>query len=321
MLAIKPSEPFKADWSGNVNRHNYDNQGLLATVARKIYNVVFYLPNAFLACCFNPRAATPYTPFHETGSIEEFNKKIVTPDGVPLTARVRLIDKSKQAKTVILFNPLGASSRHGLYSSLEAECLSKNCNVITFDYRGLGSMWRLADYIVDGESVYQYATKELGVEKDNVQLFGTSLGGAVATQVLALHPESKGKLVADRSFKSVFSLLKEFFSIQCLGALVQKISSFVFSLFIAYPVYLLGWELDGEKALKKIEGEKRIFYHPKDPIAPPNANLAALCLEEEVVDLGKNTRMEGFRVHFLPLDAHRCWGNNPINTVAEFLSA
>jgi cephalosporin-C deacetylase-like acetyl esterase len=75
-----------------------------------------------------------------------------------------------------------------------------------------------------------------------VHFYGYSPGGVVAAQVKALHPESKGKYVGDRPFLSLFSLITENCCIESLGWLIKTITSFVSSIFIAYPVYLLGWE-------------------------------------------------------------------------------
>ncbi len=314
MLKIEPNKPFQATWDMSNNRLNPDN-GLLYNIIDKIKNFLFYLPISLIAACVNPRSESEFHPSSYEGY---FNKKIITPDQVHLSAHIRLAHGANpQTPTVILFNPLGASS--SIHDELQAKLVERRCNVVTFDYRGLGTTWRPEDLVVDGESVFQYVTQELGTTINKVHFYGFSLGGAIAAQVKALHPESTGKYAGDRPFSSVFSLLTENFCIECLGWLVKKITSFVFSIFIAYPVYLLGWEWDGVKALSRLTGDKRIIYHPNDSLVPVEASLASKCPLQQRI--GLDPKETGFSTHFAPIGAHLTDSQQNASTVvADFLA-
>ena len=201
-----------------------------------------------------------------------------------LTAHIHVVEgASSDTPTVILFNPLGAED--SIHSGLTTSLMARKCNVITFNYRGLGTTKKANDLVLDGESIYQYATQELGIERNKIHFYGLSLGGALAAQVKALHPESEGKYVGDRVFKSVFSLITEKCSIHKLGSTVKKITSFIAGIFLAHPIRLLGWEWEGTKALAKMKGNKLVVYHPKDFIVPVSASLANACTTKELVRL------------------------------------
>jgi len=308
-------DPFKALWNEKNTQLNPEQNSLLLRIATKIKNFIFYIPNTIIATCLNPRSETRFTAFSEN-SENVFFKKIITPDQVPLTAKVSMIEGSdKNTPTVILFNSL--STPFSVHRRLTEELSKKNCNVVAFDYRGLGSTWRAADFVVDGDSIYQYATQELGINKDKVHFYGLSLGGAIAAQVKALHPEATGKYVGDRAFKSIFSLITEKCCIEKLGRVIKKITSFISSIFIAYPVYLLNWEFDGKKALANMKGERRIIYHPHDYLVPYNASLASV--SDDVISLDRNQK--GPITHFAPIEYQLTEDNQKsIDVVAEFFA-
>lgn len=316
---------FRASWDG-IDFLNPEAGNLSSRLARKVKNFVFYLPNCLAAASFNPRRASHFPPTRQIFSTkgvyyEKTSQKIVTPDQVELAAEVHIIKESRhETPTVILFNCLGANQ--GIHQNLKYELLMRRCNVVTFDYRGLGSTWRADDLVVDGDSVYQYVTKGIGIHSDSVYFYGFSLGGAIAMQVKALHPESKGKLVVDRSFKSLFSLITENCCIERFGSLVKRISAFISAIFIAYPLYLLGWEWDGERVISQVAGDMKFVYHPNDWLVPWAANLAFLRSETDLIRL--NSTEVGTATHFDPIHAHRLDGQEERSAhaaVADFLAS
>lgn len=220
--------------------------------------------------------------------------------------------------TVLLFNPLGANN--SIHDELQTCLMERKCNVITFDYRGLGSTWRAKDLVIDGESIYQYTINELGIDKNKVHFYGFSLGGALAAQVKALHPDSRGKYVGDRPFKSVFSLIKENCCIEKLGSLIKKINSLISAIFIAFPIYLLGWEWDGSEAIMQMKGEKRIIYHSNDYLVPFKASLASQCSTEQLIQL--DPKETGPSTHFSKLNEKTtAEGVHAVTVIANFLSS
>lgn len=307
MIKVDLSKPFHASWNANNSQLNSD-QGLLWNLIGKVKNIVFYIPNTFIAACINPRSAP---------EIYTTNKKIFTPDNVQISAEICLIkDATSQTPTAILFNPLGANSE--IQDDLQYTLLQKKCNVVKFDYRGLGSTWRPEDLVLDGDSVYQYVVKELGIQSSKVHFYGFSLGGAIAAQVKALHPESAGKYVGDRPFASIFTLITEICCLSKLGCVIKKITSFAAAIFIAYPVYLLDWELNGKQALEKASGDKLIIYHPNDYLVPWEAALASKLPEAKRLSL--DPQETGPSTHFAPINRHSTsYGKKADLAIADFL--
>ncbi len=329
MLRIDQNNPFIASWNEGNAQLNPDRSEFLENTIRKVKTVILYIPNWIAAACVNPRRESR---FHAspvlTRNYGSFTKEIITPDQVHLTAHVHIVRGSNSdTPTVLLFNPLGApDSAHEEFKEILVKQIRRNgtvykqrCNVITFNYRGFGSTWRAEDLVLDGESVYQYATGELGTNKDKVHFYGFSLGGALAAQVKALHPESEGKYVGDRTFKSVFSLITENCCIKSMGPLVKKITSFVSSIFIAFPIYLLGWEWDGSKALAQLGGDKRVVYHPNDCLVPFEANLASQCSNDQLIRL--SSLEIGPSTHFSTIDKKTISdGRRAAYAIAAFLA-
>lgn len=318
MITISQNCPFIAQWNENNVTLNPNQGGTLWKIARKITALFFYLPNCVLATCLNP---TKETPFYSSSKLKtnygHFNKKIITPDHVHLVANIHLVENAQPiTPTVILFNPLGTSDF--IHEALTLNLTKRSCNVVTFNYRGLGRTRRAKDFVVDGESIYQYVTQELGTQKNHVHFFGFSLGGVLAAQVKALHPECEGKYVGDRPFKSLFSLITEICCIKKLGQVVKKITACVTALLLAYPIYLLGWEWDGQKALAQIKGARRIIYHPHDFLVPFEASLASCCPPQQVIRLQANGT--GPSTHFSTLDRHYTHHTSALMTIADFLS-
>lgn len=319
MLKLDATHSFTANWNDHNAQLNPNRGGLIERSVRKTLKFLFIIPNCLVAACVNPRSQSEFYPSSKiVNNAGYFTKKIITPDQVHLRANVNVVQGAvSETPTVILFNPLGANDL--IHEGLKDLLIERKCNVITFNYRGLGTTRRAEDLIIDGESVYQYAINELGIKKDKVHFYGFSLGGALAAQVKALHPESKGKYVGDRVLKSIFSLITENCCIKRLGSTVKKITSLISAIFIAYPIYLLGWEWDGCKAFNKLEGDKRLVFHPHDYLVPYKANLATLGSEKELIKLDPNET--GPSTHFSILDGkNTAEGADAVSIVADFLS-
>ncbi|MBI3236656.1 MAG: alpha/beta hydrolase [Chlamydiales bacterium] len=329
MIRIEPRAPFQAVWNPLQAHLNRDSQSLLQKVVYTIKKVVLFVPNSVVAACINPRRATPFSPFIDLEEGHgEFRKKIITPDRVDLAATVHIVEGAvRETPTVILFNPLGTNQ--GIHSQgigpdrggIEGALIACGCNVITFDYRGLGSTWQAEDLVVDGESIYQYATDELGIDPAQVHFYGFSLGGAISLQVKALHPEVESKYVGDRSFKSVFSWITEKFCIARLGWLIKKITMAVSAIFVAYPVYFLGWEWNGSQIVDLVGGEKRFIYHPQDDLLPFEGCLADGRPEEELIRLNEEEVVPS--THGAPLGYYNTpqEGRSPAQLVADFFGS
>ncbi|MFA6916511.1 MAG: alpha/beta hydrolase [Parachlamydiales bacterium] len=217
-MLIDHKNPFTACWNESNAKLNVYGDTYFSKLSRKVHNFIFYIPNSILATCLNPRTETTvYAPFKQIDIRgRSFEKEIITPDNVHLCAEVQVADNADtETPTIIAFNPLG--SNQGIHDWLFPLLSKRKCNIVTFNYRGLGTTWTGKDMVLDGESVHQYVTKELGTNKNKVHLYGYSLGGYLAAQVKSLHFDDEGKLVGDRPLKSIFSFITEIFCIERFG--------------------------------------------------------------------------------------------------------
>jgi hypothetical protein len=269
---------FQAAWTDKNNILNPTPNIIFGSLINKMKNILFYLPNTLVALCLNPRRESTKRMDSKYGDVKFISKEIYTPDNAKLvvdTHHSEWFSKkfNNQKKTVILFNPLGCNSNI-FRGKIVAEFIDNNFNVVCFDYRGFSKTRRAQDLVIDGDSVYQYVVTELKVDPKKIHFFGYSLGGAVASQVKALHPECTGKIATDRSFASIYLLISENICISRFGKIIKAITSLFTKIFIAYPIYLTGCELDTKKAFEKINSKKLTFYHKNDSLVPFDANIA-----------------------------------------------
>lgn len=172
-----------------------------------------------------------------------------TPDNVRLHALYYAQQKPVEGqKTVILFPGNGASSFS--YENLRTAFKDMGWNVLLFDPRHVGKsqkkMATCKSTILDGETAYQFA-KAQGVKKENILLWGHSLGGGIATAVAANH--KKVMLINDRSFSSLSSVIKALMA-GWIGTLTKK----------------LGWEYNTEENFKKVQGKKWVITAIHDEV-------------------------------------------------------
>lgn len=278
ILPDDPAIKYHASWHPRLDPNQ---QGILWHLVSKVKNFIFYLPISLVAAAVNPRREC----------WPDYGDLIRTPDGVILGVRVEASEKKDlpaNPKYVVIFNPV-ATNAPGLGESDFVNLLNeRGLSIIRFNYRGLGSTWSPRDLIIDGDTVYQYLVNHHKIPPENIHFYGHSLGGAVAALVKDLHPESTGKFVGDRTLRSLFHVVSDFLTLSGLGPIVQKVT-FIFSrvitAFIAYPLYWLGLDLNAERALHSMKGEKRVFYLSQDSIMRGFSGLqhASLSKEEKIL--------------------------------------
>ncbi|MEI6242068.1 MAG: alpha/beta hydrolase [Chlamydiota bacterium] len=307
---------FQASWNEqNVSLN--PKATICRSILSKMKNILFYLPNSLIATCINPRNATQFSLYENSFFFSRsFSRQIITPDHVPLQARIDTIRGSnEETPTVILFNPLGTND--GIYNQFRITLLKKHCNVVSFDHRGLGTTWRTKDLVLDGDSVYQFVTKELKISTAKVHFFGHSLGGAIAAQVKSLHPESLGKYVGDRTFASFFSLITEKCCIARFGYIIKIVSSLFARILIAFPLFLLGWDFNTKEAFEKMQGKRLTIIHPNDFLIPSLASAAQYKSRRITLD----PSIKGPTTHFASIDEQRTEKKQEASIlVADFLA-
>lgn len=213
-------------------------------------------------------------PYFENSTVEEHSIK--TPDGVNLKATFyRNENVEEKGSTLIYFNPNGAI-RDDIFVQFPT------CHLVTFDYRGVadseGELHCANDLIIDGSSIVQWVQNGLGVSSDKIHFYGRSLGGAIAANAQALDPALTGVHINDRSFSSLDKVIEA-------HAGDGLISSFV-TWFLNKEELNLG----AVDALRKIQGEKLLFYHPDDEVIPLSASLHEAVLEAPSFRLERRLR-------------------------------
>lgn len=157
-------------------------------------------------------------------------------------------------------------------------------NIYLGNYRGVGysqgSPSRSKDLILDGEAMVQYLHNHEKVPFKNMIVQGWSLGGAIATEVAAMHQEKDDciKLCNERSFSSLF---KEIKTILPAGTVLASI------------VYIVGWRFKPIKHWNSISEEnKMVIYHKKDMVIPYKAGLYKAAKDAKLTDAQKAAKKQ-----------------------------
>jgi hypothetical protein len=180
--------------------------------------------------------------------------QIPTYDNVKLDAR-ELLCKNPTNKWMIYFCPNGALYEEVMYN-VDPEEL--NANILYFNYRQCGhsegTLKGATELLLDGSAAVEHL-KRKGIENKDIELFGFSIGGAVAPTVAEHYPGIK--YLGDRPPSSISAVVTAWTS-SILGAIVK----------------LTRFEINAIKAWKKIpEEDKALIYHRKDGVIKYPASL------------------------------------------------
>lgn len=99
--------------------------------------------------------------------------------------------RPEQKRQLVIYFPGNAQNRRDRLADLK-EVRNMGCDVLIFDYRGYGDSTGSpseAAMTADARRVWEFAQAELGFAPNQIQLFGESLGGAVALSLWS-GPES-----------------------------------------------------------------------------------------------------------------------------------
>ncbi len=247
---------------------------------------------------------------------------LTTPDGTELNATYfRHNEADETSDTVICFQPNAALSKMQAFQWLMKESLlkDKKTNFVIFDYRGCGESKGKAqsakDLIQDADTVYQFVQNKLHVPPHKIHLYGWSLGGGISAELKALHPEHTGKYVNERSFKSLSKLCKTLTPSTKFNRLAVNLLKF------------FGWNIKANRRIDSWAGEKKIVYHPQDPVIK-TAGLAQylqgkdLARHKEIMNLQDSIPIpfgERINHHCHPLVAYVSPPLSPKKEIADFL--
>lgn len=123
-------------------------------------------------------------------------------------------------------------------------------NVFIFDYRGYGKSEGVPDekgINKDAHSAWQFLNQNKGFDKDNIIIFGRSLGGSVATRLAA--DAQPGALIVESTFSSARDMANAIFPI--LSRLV-----------------LLRYRFNAVAYIKQVKCPVMVIHSPEDEIIP-----------------------------------------------------
>lgn len=245
---------FSSFWQANVNdRSFYQGQADLSTLGTQgnfIDNPYGLWAPYFRDTCKNILAT--YRP-------REF--RIKTPDDCAITGHYFEHARSQEpnARVLLVFGGNGELYPQGGACAPLLQILHDHPTPYSFLLmypRGVGTSSGTISsrgLLLDGESLYQYA-QHLGYAEDRIDLYGQSMGGAVAAHVKSLHPHTGGTVVLDRTFSKLSTVASD------------HAKNFPF-----HPVGLVrglchasGWDLDNVSAVKKIRDPVYIYHHEDD---------------------------------------------------------
>lgn len=120
--------------------------------------------------------------------------------------------------------------------------------------------------VMDGESLYQYA-QSLGYPEKRIDLYGHSMGGAVAAEVKSLHPKTGGVTILDRTFSTLNAIsmahAKEmmFSPVRCANWFCNT----------------SGWNFNNVKRTQSIQDPVYIYNHENEYMMRHNVDLLSAC--------------------------------------------
>lgn len=142
-------------------------------------------------------------------------------------------------------------------------------NVLLFNYSGTGEsegeIMEEKDLVANGCRVIDHLISH-GVLKQNIILYGQSIGGGTATIAGSLYSDIH--LINQRSFARLDHAASEIvkkFKIPVLGETIGSITKKIFQ---------SNWKMNAAEALEKFEiGNVLVIHHPKDGLLPESASF------------------------------------------------
>lgn len=164
-----------------------------------------------------PNLARTDVPRPSQFGITDFEELMIpTPDGEKLSAfYIRsLKDTAKKNITVLMFH--GNAGNIGHRIPIARMLMQRmGCSVFMLEYRGYGLSTGSPDeagLMIDAQTAYDYIRKRAETRDNDIVVFGQSLGGAVAVQLVAKNQNDKRLigLVLENTFLSMRKLIPSY---------------------------------------------------------------------------------------------------------------
>lgn len=188
------------------------------------------------------------------GRVEEV--KIPSENGVSLDGMIFRPEAGVSSeKWIVVFNGMGARYEEHV-EALGALAKDVGANVISFNYRGVGESdgraKKASHLVADGAKVMEYLKDECKAEKENILLYGHSMGGGVAAEVKIQKENKDCSFVSESTFGSFKAAIR---------AKKGKVA--------AYVAEKSGWQFDNTRALGQMDPNKTLtIVHRQDPTIP-----------------------------------------------------
>ena len=156
-------------------------------------------------------------------------------------------NKERSAYTVIFCHGNAGNISHRLEKI--ALLYKLGLSIFIFDYRGYGKSEGSPSeqgLYKDVDAAYKYLTKERGISKDDIVLYGESIGGAVCIN-LAAKSDSRA-LITEEAFTSTKDMAKIYYPFM--------------------PHFMLSSKLDSVSKIKNVKCPKLIIHSINDEIVP-----------------------------------------------------
>lgn len=231
----------------------------------------------------------------------EFDESWVKIDGDTKLSTFSIYPNKKEQDTYLMCFLGNYENYESLLPDFLNLATETNCNLITFNYRGVcrskGLVRNIHDLFRDGITQVENLLSR-GVDPSKIIIRGFSLGGAIATNVVH-HFHQRGKklyLFSDRSFSKVSDVASAWYGSVLKGMISRTLKKFK-------------WEFDAVKFYEQIPGEYKSHINlagPEDDIIPFKAsltnglkNIKNRLVEENIFYVLKDFRKHA---HSAPLD-------------------
>lgn len=200
--------------------------------------------------------------------------QVVTPDGAALSTTLFRHRKGNEATPVVIdFQGNASLKGMGSWDWILQDSIDKNIpvNLVVFDYRSVGkstgTFTRPKDLVVDGSSIVDWIRTVMKTPDDRINLYGMSLGGAVAVKTMAADERLTGWIVNERSFSSLETLIR---------AWASHLSWFLKPLvpIVIWTLKNQDLELDAAADMEKLKARKLVVYHAADPVVLYRGSMA-----------------------------------------------
>jgi alpha/beta hydrolase fold len=173
------------------------------------------------------------------------------------------------AKVLIMFYGNGDFYQNEPFRGFSNDKFSFAC----FNPRGVAASAKghssKSNLLIDAEAIYQFLLKEKKIKEEKIWMYGHSLGGAQAALLKSLHPETKGKLILDRTFSTMKQEAQHFSTFlfpKPLETLGKKIA--------LYAVEFFDWNYDTLSAIGAIQDPILVTNHEDDRVIPLSCSLS-----------------------------------------------